>query len=270
VSDRTTRENERQEPVLDRLYVLPGGWMDMAEKWLVQGGGDKQISVPMPYFLIEGQGRRILVDVGCNPLVATDAAAVWGKGVAAAYQPRIGEEDQLRSRLGSLDLEPSDITDVLLTHMHMDHAGGLQLFPHAKIWVQRREHRWAMSPDGFARAGYIKDDIDRPELEYTLLDGDGEIYPGLYVVNTPGHTPGHQSVLLQLPESGWLCLVGDAVYTRKILTRRRMPGVVWGTEETIASASRLELLDRAFGVRLIFNHDAGEYEDLPKAPDCFA
>jgi len=97
---------------------------------------------------------------------------------------------------------PRDVVCVINTHLHFDHCGGNRLFPGVPIHVQARELADAR----------IRDWVDFPEAAYVEHDGEAEVLPGVRLLPTPGHTRGHQSVLVDTP-SGLVVLGGDVAYT---------------------------------------------------------
>ncbi len=110
--------------------------------------------------------------------------------------------------LAELDMTPGDITLVINTHLHFDHCGQNAVFKHAAFHVQRTELNRArrQSPD-------LADWFDFMGARFELLDGDTEVLPGLSVIATPGHTDGHQSVVVQTGAAEPDVLIGDAAYT---------------------------------------------------------
>jgi N-acyl homoserine lactone hydrolase len=110
--------------------------------------------------------------------------------------------------LGELDMTPGDIGLVINTHLHFDHCGQNAVFPHAPLYVQRAELSRAQreSPE-------LCDWLDFMNARFELLDGDAEILPGLSVITTPGHTAGHQCVVVQPADGAPDVLIGDAAYT---------------------------------------------------------
>ena len=198
----------------ERLYVLRTGTISMPKRWIRVGGSDEAVAIPVLAFLVVAGDRLILVDCGCSPVVAEDPTRAWGK-LASLYHPQMGRGDLIDARIRQAGFEVGDITDVIVTHLHMDHVGGLRLLPHhPRIWVQRAEHRWGGCPDSYAAGGYYREEFDLPGLNLQLLDGDATIADGVRCVLTAGHTPGHQSVLVRLP-TRLTCIVGDAAYNRR-------------------------------------------------------
>ncbi len=110
--------------------------------------------------------------------------------------------------LADLDMSPADIDLVINTHLHFDHCGQNAVFKHAACYVQRAELARAQreSPE-------LYDWFDFMNARFELLDGDAELLPGLNVVTTPGHTVGHQSVVVQSADGASDVLIGDAAYT---------------------------------------------------------
>jgi N-acyl homoserine lactone hydrolase len=115
--------------------------------------------------------------------------------------------------LAELDMSPADISLVINTHLHFDHCGQNAVFKHAPLYVQRTELDRARreSPD-------LSDWFDFMGARYELLDGDTEILPGLSVIATPGHTAGHQCVVVQTGDGSTDLLIGDAAYTPREYT----------------------------------------------------
>jgi N-acyl homoserine lactone hydrolase len=110
--------------------------------------------------------------------------------------------------LAELDMTPGDIDLVINTHLHFDHCGQNAVFPHAACYVQRAELDRAKreSPELYDWFGFMN-------ARFELLDGDADVLPGLAVITTPGHTVGHQSVVVQTADGPTELLIGDAAYT---------------------------------------------------------
>jgi len=101
---------------------------------------------------------------------------------------------------------------VILSHMHWDHVGGCKFFPHATFVMQCAEYRFALWPDSAFSKPNVRDlFVGMSKLD--LREGDGEVVSGIWVKASPGHTPGHQSVLVSLPKSGTILLACDAIDT---------------------------------------------------------
>ena len=152
---------------------------------------------PVHGFVVTHEGDAVLVDTGVGgPQAALDDWHVVNRSVADA--------------LAELDLSPADIGLVINTHLHFDHCGQNAVFKHAPFYVQRAELDRARR-----EAPELRDWFDFAGARFELLDGDTQILPGLEVIATPGHTAGHQSVIVRTDGVPGACdvLIGDAAYT---------------------------------------------------------
>ena len=148
---------------------------------------------PIHCWLVQGNGRNILVDSGMAEIpMVTKRLKVNGCG---------GGHPALLSALAAQGLEPGDISHVVLTHLHFDHADNLDLFPDACIVIQRAELMAAIDPVPSQRIYYWKSTIanlmarKRPS-ELLLVDGDHDLFPGLHLLSVPSHTEGMQVVVV--------------------------------------------------------------------------
>jgi glyoxylase-like metal-dependent hydrolase (beta-lactamase superfamily II) len=163
---------------------------------------DDQHRVPMVLtcLLVRAAGKTILVDTGLGSKLTRKLIAIWG-----LTRPT----GTLIEGLARLGVGPEDVDIVINTHLHADHCAGNTVFnadgsataafPRARYVVQRREYEDATHPNERTRATYYPVNYEPlyQSGQLTLLDGDTEIVPGVTAVLTPGHTPGHQSVLFE-------------------------------------------------------------------------
>lgn len=194
--------------------------------------------LPVPAFLVvHPSAGPILVDTGLHPVCERDVAANMGRAGKLLYEVRMEHDQALRFRLPELGVQPAEIGFVIITHLHIDHASAVSEFPQATFVIDRRE--WEAAAAGGTRQGYHQRQFDHafdwrtvdyssPAVESfagfgrTLdLFGDGAVR----LISTPGHTPGHQSVLLRTAQ-GEVLLAGDAAYTEGELRGHDRPLVV--------------------------------------------
>jgi N-acyl homoserine lactone hydrolase len=112
--------------------------------------------------------------------------------------------------LAEHDLSPADVRIVINSHLHFDHCGQNAVFKHAPFYIQRSELHRARRAETVAAQWF-----DFAGARFELLDGDAEIAAGVRVVATPGHTVGHQSVIVDTPDGGAV-MIGDAAYTSTV------------------------------------------------------
>jgi len=165
--------------------------------------------------LIEGEGRKILVDTG----IGTKFDEKFQQIYTVDYS-----QHSLDKALQAVNLTHEDITDVILTHLHFDHAGGSTYrdaegtiqptFPRATYYIQKGQYEWAHRRNEKDRASYFPENYD-PLLErgqLKLLDGAVELFPGIELLVVDGHTPHHQMVLVSDGEQRVL-FAGDLIPT---------------------------------------------------------
>jgi len=250
------------------LYLLPGGMLEL-DKGLITYRTDlgKTVRIPVVMALVETTEGYILFDTGLDPRGLTDPIGTWGEKVSkliVEFRP----EDDVRGRLKEMGLQPKDIACVVNSHLHYDHTGGNQFFSQAEFVVQKAEYRFACFPDDFVATAYVKNHFDSP-IRYRLIEGDLELFPGVFLMLTPGHTPGSQSMVLNLQETGTVILPGDVLYTRESIDKDIPAGNSWNPAEAMVSLRRLVALCRREKGRIFITHQPGIWETLQRAPHCY-
>jgi N-acyl homoserine lactone hydrolase len=181
---------------------------------------------------------------------------------------RVRVAKPLAAQLRELGITPTDVTHLAVSHFHMDHAGNAGLFPHATLLVQAAEHEAAFGPSP-ERFGYQAEHYERLRGgTHVLLRGDHDVFGdgSVVILATPGHTPGHQSLLVRLANHGPLLLSGDLAHTRGNWEQRRTPVNNFDRAMSVRSMARVEALLRTHGATLVIHHDGEHGARLPKAP----
>ena len=225
--------------------------------YLMQVGSMPKYDIPIVCYLVQtDDGRNILIDSGL-PETIPDGQSDFVNG------------HDVTEQLAGIGLTPADIDTVISTHYDSDHAGRHAAFTRARYVVQRLHHLDAADNPRYAT---VRPQWDRPIERILLVDGDTELLPGLELIETSGHVPGHQSVLVRLPETGAVLLAVDAVPFRDGFTRDSQDdGNNPDGEATRASTIKLlDLVDRESIALVIFGHDTEQWKTLKKAPEYFA
>lgn len=224
--------------------------------YLMQVGSMPEYQIPIVCYLVQtDDGKNILIDSGLPTIIPED-------------QREFVNGQTVLEQLTTIGLQPDDIDMVISTHYDFDHSGNHEAFTKAKYLVQRAHHEHA---PGNARFAATRPQWDQPMERIRLVDGDTELLPGLELIETSGHVPGHQSVLVRLPKTGAVLLTIDAVAFREGFVRDLADDGSNPDAEAIR-ASTNKLLDLVEGEKVglvIFGHDREQWEGLKKLPEYY-
>ena len=252
---------------VQRLYVLSCGESETKDVSAWSPGVDvgQARSFSDSCYLIRHAQGLLLWESGVSDTIANMRdGLVVGNGMLTLHVRKT-----LRDQLQELHIAPSDITHLGFSHFHGDHVGNANLFGSAKLYIQRPEYDAAFSPDA-AKFGFNPALYDKLRDSTTVkLDGDHDIFGdgSVVIYATPGHTPGHQSLLVRLPKTGPVLLSGDAVHFRENWENRRVPARNFSKEQSLASMEKLATILEREHATLWINHDKAQTDTLPHAPD---
>jgi N-acyl homoserine lactone hydrolase len=224
--------------------------------YLMQVGSMPEYQIPIVCYLVQtGDGKNVLIDSGLPEIIPDDAL-------------EFENGQDVIEQLASLGLTPDDIDTVISTHYDGDHAGRHAAFTRAQYVVQRAHHLVAA---GNPRYAAIRPQWDQPLERIRLVDGDTELLPGLELIETSGHAPGHQSVLVRLPKTGAVLLTIDAVSFGPAFTRDEPPDGYNpdGEAGRPSTIKLLELVEREQIGLVIFGHDTEQWATLRRAPEFY-
>src|SRR6201981_2359373 len=178
----------------------------------------------------------------------------------------------ITGQLAEVGLKSSDITYVALSHTHGDHIGNVALFPNSTILMQRVEYSWISSPDGpndnVNQLKALARKLMGTPKQLRLLDGDTDVFGdgSVTLISTPGHTPGSQSLLVHLKNSGFTILSGDVVHLEKNFEKDIVPSLNTDKAASLASMDRVRRMIVTYQAKLFINHDKAQSDTLRLLP----
>ena len=242
---------------LKRMYVLDCGRLIAKDqsRWTpgVNAGQPRELSNNC--YLFQHQRGTLLWETGVPDSVTGQKDGVTSPNGAIVWF----RDKTLASQLESIGVKPSDITYVAVSHTHGDHVGNLKTFAKSKILMQKLEHESAMNS------------TPRPfndDQSFELLSGDRDVFGdgSVTIVSTPGHTPGHQSLLVKLPKTGNLILTGDLVHFQYMWDNKIVPAFNYNKDQSLASIDRVSGLVREHKAQLWIGHDKDITATINRAP----
>jgi N-acyl homoserine lactone hydrolase len=178
----------------------------------------------------------------------------------------------LTDQLAEIGLRPRDIARVAISHTHGDHIGNMGLFPNSAVLMQRAEYSWINSGDGpndnvnqlMALARKL---LGTPK-NLQLIDGDTDVFGdgSVTLISTPGHTPGSQSLMVHLKNSGFIILSGDVVHSEENFEKNIVPSLNTTKAESIASMEKIRQIIARYKATLFINHDKKQTDKLKLLP----
>jgi N-acyl homoserine lactone hydrolase len=236
------------------LRIIPVGFIDLDVRVITPGDtSGERVDVPVFAYLVDtGQGLALL-DTGCSRRLMTSPADILGAGVRALTPRMDPAVDHITARLRGMGVDPQDIDVVLSSHLHWDHAGANAdpAFERAEFWIQRAEWEATLSsPRHYADPGFKPPSAS----QIKLLSGDTAVAPGVTLVSTPGHTPGHQSLMVQFKDGTGVFITSDAVYSRQHYDPSHV-GAAVDPAESARSVARIQQLCHEHRLSPFFSHD---------------
>jgi N-acyl homoserine lactone hydrolase len=178
----------------------------------------------------------------------------------------------LTDQLAEIGLNPRDITRVAISHTHGDHIGNVGLFSSAAILMQQSEYSWINSPNGpndnvNQLMALARELLGTPK-KLQLIEGAADVFGdgSVTLVPTPGHTPGHQSLLVHLKKFGFVILSGDVVHSEGNFAKNIVPSLNTSKQDSLASMEIIRQLIETYKATLFINHDKSQEDKLRLLP----
>jgi glyoxylase-like metal-dependent hydrolase (beta-lactamase superfamily II) len=212
--------------------------------------------------------KKILFVFSCYLIKHGDEYMLWDTGHAMTM-PDVAPKVSLVDQLAKGNLKPDQIKYVGISHYHADHTGQVASFPKATLLIGAKEWEAITSPKPAQGVnykpfeGWIKGDnkVEPQPLDKDVF-GDGSVI----MLRTPGHTPGHSSLLVKVSQKGPVILTGDAVHFRENYDSDGVPAFNYDRAETLASIERLKKIAANLKATVVIQHDARDVDKLAAFP----
>ena len=269
-----------------KLYVMDNGHMSMDKNWLIgmhnpatilnPNAATQFVEFPVYTVLIDHPEGKILFDTACNPN-GMGKEGRWPEMMQLAFPWAASEECYLHNRLEQLNVSPRDIKYVVASHLHLDHAGCLELFTNATIIVHEDELNGALQ--SYARnekqGSYIWADIDawiKNHLQWKTIKRTAdqlELVEGITLLNFgSGHAWGMLGLHIEMPETGGIILASDTIYTAESYGPPvRPPGIMYDSIGYRNTVERIRTLAARTKSQVWFGHDANQFKELRKSTE---
>ncbi len=229
------------------IKILKMGEYTVKGDTLAVGSGNGMLKVPAWSVAVYGNGKKILIDTGVHD-------AQWVNDNVEIFS--MAEDEKMENALQKyLGWKMDEVDIVINTHLHYDHCGNNRKFINAEFFVQRKEWEVAHEPLPIHKTIYLAELFDKCAMNYLswhFVDGEETVLPGIMVFPTPGHSAGHQSVLIATKE-GVVCACGDVCNTMDNLRNDLPPGITTSNSDVLKSYREIRRRANYF----IPGHEAG-------------
>ncbi len=251
---------------LQRMYVFDCGENQTKDvsPWTPGANVGKYWEFSDHCYLIRHAKGLMLWDAGLDDSIASSPEGVTrGRGAIRSIVRKT-----LASQLAEIGVKPEEVTHIAFSHSHADHVGNANTFSRARLYIQEMEYEAAFGPNA-AKFGFDPSNYDKLRTDIVLkLNGDYDVFGdgSVTILSTPGHTPGHQSLLVRLPKRGAVVLSGDLTHSEDNWANRRVPVFNFSQEKSRQSMERIAALLKVNKAQLWINHDKVQSAGIPKSP----
>ena len=227
---------------------------------------DHDIMIPINMWIIDHPMGLILFDTGNNVAISDgNCTSHWNEGFCGLLQPSQTRADVMDKQLEKVGLSVGDVKIVITSHSHLDHIGNIEMFPDAIHVIQKKELYQAWWPEKFQRGGahVVADYDDARDFTYFELNGDYDLFGdgSVVIISTPGHTLGHQSVKVNLHDTGTVLLAQDAVWVKQNL-EGHPAGLNYSILDYTNSVNRIKMIRDIENAQIWMGHSIDQYTEM--------
>ena len=248
-----------------KLYVLYGG--DVICRDVSQLNEDLpasgEIELANPIFLIQHPKGWIMWDAGLPDELINQKDGV------EAWIFHLSMKKTVMAQFEEIGIHPNDVDYFAFSHIHNDHTGNANYFKSAKLIMQEKEYDIAFNPD--KRPFNYDDYKELKKLEVIKLNGDYDLFGDgtIQFISTPGHTAGHQSLLLKLEDTGSVIISGDIAYYEENYQNKGIPTFNTNKEDSLTSIEKIKQLVKNENAQLWIQHDKEHFKTLKLSPNYY-
>ncbi len=260
---REVGTGERRRGKAMKVYLLDNGTLMLDQSFATWNHGQGiEFRFPVYAFFVDHPDGKVMIDTGFDK--------AWVERKLPFEKPEQSEDQTIEAQLAKIGVKPEEIDIVINSHLHFDHCSNNKLFPQATFYFSKSELRHAYVPDPWERLGYDPDLVVMPGMKTELLDlghYEYEVLPGITLIETPGHSAGHLSVILRPGgDTPPMVFPIDVAYTRHNLEDKVLMGLHSDPLELLDSMNRIENIAKKIGGKIFYSHDPEEYAGYTLCP----
>jgi glyoxylase-like metal-dependent hydrolase (beta-lactamase superfamily II) len=251
---------------VERMYVINCGENHVKDvsRWTPGvNAGQPHVFSNHCYLVKHAQGWMLWDTGNADRIAAMPSGLSAAGGAITAYMKK-----PLVESLKEIGVTPADIKHFAMSHAHGDHSGNANYFTAATLYVQRAEYAAMFGPEP-QKFGFITANFEKLRANPAMIvDGEHDVFgDGTVVIKAaPGHTPGHQVLVVRLPKTGPVMLSGDMVHLQYSWTYRVVPSFNFDIPRSMATIDAMKAYAQKTNTQLWINHDLEQNAKIPKAP----
>jgi N-acyl homoserine lactone hydrolase len=231
----------------------------------------KQVTIPVSMWVLKHPKGLVVFDTGNNVAISDSAdncKKYWAAGSCDFLKPNQKRSDVIDAQLQKLGFKTDDVKVVISSHSHLDHAGNIGMFPKAIHVMQKKELYQGWWPEKFQgrepNGSFVLNDMNAARgYNFFEIEGDYDLFGDgtVQIISTPGHTLGHQSLKVKLPQTGTVILTQDAIWMQENADGY-VAGLNYSVKDWTDSANKLKMMRDLEGAKLLFAHDAPQFDKM--------